>query len=239
MSFMKSWSSLSVASAFTSWPRASAMSVVSWAMSDSRVSMASLFNFILSSRSPMIFSRFALFFSHSSTSSCFSARNSTRRLFKVSMMPCEWKAYVGSSGSTFAPVCKSVPTAFWSALETRFIARARARLAEMLWMSEASTGLDFSIASMADSSEEIALLRSAAAASYSARAFSKRASVSASSAAMASWLACLSFSSASLASFKAVSSWIVLDNSLMLSRPLRMASDLLEVMDWHQQEKVL
>merc|ERR1719223_1774172 len=98
----------------------------------------------------------ALVFCHSLSNTCFLPLNSTNNLFRTSRIPCEWNLYCGEEGSTDDWVSINALISFcWGAGMNRMVS----------WVSEA--GFEVSMAWMAFSRDVIALLRSAASASYS------------------------------------------------------------------------
>mmetsp|Transcript_74105 Transcript_74105/g.195325 ORF Transcript_74105/g.195325 Transcript_74105/m.195325 type:complete len:270 (-) Transcript_74105:393-1202(-) len=173
-SFKYNWSFFKTASASTSSSRFLAMSPVNVSTSVFSSSMACLFSSIFLDRSAMVSSKVFLATAQSSPSCVFSALKSMRSLSSVSIMPCEWYLYVGSAGSTVVPVCRNALTALCLGSEMRFMMSASARLLSTdsrMDIKDAAAGLDFSMALIAVSREEMALLRSASEASYTACSF--------------------------------------------------------------------
>mmetsp|Transcript_23271 Transcript_23271/g.66248 ORF Transcript_23271/g.66248 Transcript_23271/m.66248 type:complete len:214 (+) Transcript_23271:1020-1661(+) len=212
------------------------MSPFSVSMSVSSPCMASEFSLIFSLMSLIVLSNVSLVFAHSASSSSLLPLNSLRRSVKVSMMPWEWYWYSGSPGSTLA--CSIFVTCCRRGSEMPAAApEARTRCTADL-TSTSIAGLESSMAFIAPCSDEIALARSAASASYCAVAFSRRTFVSSSSAVQTSFFCLRSFRSACLLWSSADFSWIVDEKPSMLSLPSVMAFDFDIVVSLQKQEKV-
>mmetsp|Transcript_63895 Transcript_63895/g.161923 ORF Transcript_63895/g.161923 Transcript_63895/m.161923 type:complete len:230 (-) Transcript_63895:274-963(-) len=223
-------------SALTNFSLDSAISPLSVSMSSFRVSMAAEFSSSFLPRLEIVSLKVFAETAHSSSSSFFWPVKSCNNVVKVSTIPWEWYLYIGSLGSTPEPVCKKALTAprFVSAMRPKASASRRLCSTEARTASSA-VGLLPSMTLTADSSEEMALLRSAAFASYSAFSLAYCTSVAFSSLAIASWSCLRCISSASFSSLAAVFSAIVAESRSMLSLPAVMASDLLMVVSLQKQ----